>query len=164
VANRLAYVCDKHIDLESLLDALPSGTPVIDSSTTRPKLKYCGIDPADEDRNHVLQLAFERDATLITSDRRMIEKSLNFGPCGSHGHRLGGVIVLPVGKTRRFTALVKLWDGAIPALGVGRPAFQRIWEDDLGVDLTLKLPTAVELCDCLWGEERERRRRRYKRK
>jgi hypothetical protein len=164
MANRLAYVCDKHIDSDNLLDTLPNGAPVIDAADNVPRLKYRGVHPEDEDRSHVLQLTFERDATLLTADRRMIQKARNFGPCGSHKYQLGGVIVLPVGKAQQLKSLETIWDGVFPELGDGRAAFRRIWQDNRGIDLTVKRPEPVELCDCPWGDDKERHRRRYKRK
>ena len=78
------FVVDKHVDPTACARLL-SPASVTAADGWKPRSRYVGPEPNDEDRAHVLQLAFERDATLLTSDGGLLVKAVDFGPCGSRG-------------------------------------------------------------------------------
>lgn len=158
------FVLDKHVDPDTIRASL-EGT-IVQSQNRRPRLRYSGPHKDDEDRYHVLQLGFENDATVVTCDQEFLEKARDFQRCGSHGHFLNGVIVLPPGKEAQKKALTAFLDGTLQVIGIDQrsPVIEQIQDSNLGVNLLHKQPIAQELCDCPWLDEEERRRTRYKRK
>lgn len=135
------FVCDKHVSAPFLAPILTPAT-VTPAAERQTRYAYVGADQHDEDRAHVLQLAFERDATLLTADDAMLEKAYNFGPCGSRNHRLGGVIVLPPGKDQQIRSFA---DGTLRIPGVDAGDFAFIWRENLGIDLRSPHPSAVDM-------------------
>ena len=114
----------------------------------------------------MLQLAWENDATCLTCDSAMIDKAQAFNRCGSFHHYLNGVIVLPVRKARQAECFGGFIRGTLKVLNIAADdsPLETVRVNNLGVDLSVKQPTAVELCGCPWLEEVERNHRRYKRK
>lgn len=162
---RYTIVLDKHFGL-SLFDAVIHDASFISAALVSPRLKYIGEHSGDEDYYHVLQLAWENDALLITGDAKMLQKARIFGRCRSHNHYRSGVIVLPPGNDRRVELLRSLVDGRLPVLNVDTAddPLEVICDANLGVDLMVKQPVAIELCECPWIDDEHRRRKRYKRK
>jgi hypothetical protein len=161
---RTTAVFDKHVD-PRLFAAIFAGWTLIAAATTKPKMRYVGPYPTDEDHYDVLQLGWENDALVITGDGGMIGKAQDFGRCGSHEHYLNGVIVLPPDQRRQVELLTKLIDGRLKIARIDDDdsAVVAIRDSNLGVDLRAKQPVAEPLCGCPWIDDEERRRRRYKR-
>lgn len=159
----MRFLIDKHLDQGALAAEL-APAPVMSPVNRVPRIEHVGPERLDEDRYHVLQLAFERDATLLTADAGILKKARNFGPWWSNGHVFGGVIVLPLGKQSQIVAVRSFKDGSLTVRGVEPGDFEYIWHQNLGVDLRHKPPVGVELCDCATEEAKERHRKRYKRK
>ncbi len=130
---------------------------MIDSKTTMPKATYKGSHSEDEDFAHILQLAFERQACIVTSDYAMIGKANAFHALvmGFSGNRcMNGVIVLPNNERAAVGAIKKLRSGKTRIEVIGfkdKPFlvdFERVDEANLGVNLRAETPTAIELCSC----------------
>ena len=114
----------------------------------------------------MLQLGWENDGLVITPDGEMLDKATDFGRCGSRGHYLNGVIVLPARLPEQLRSLRDLTERRLHILNI-RPSEDPITvirSCNLGLDLRLKQLSAIQLCDCPYDFEVERERRRYKRK
>ena len=161
----LHFVLDVHLDPKAISEELPVA-PITQAARHLPRIAYTGEQRNDEDRNHILQLAFERNATLLSTDiEGMLDKAYGFGPCHSKKHRLGGVIILPPRrKEKQIAALRSFKDGSLHVLDLDPGDFETIWRDNVGIDLTKKAPKAVELCDCAYQDDKDARDRRFKRK
>jgi hypothetical protein len=157
------FIVDKHIDAVMVRSEVYPA-PVTPAWNRSARGKYAGEEPTDEDRNHVLQLSFERDSKLLSADGDILEKAYKFGPCNSNGHRLGGVIIVPAGKANQIAALRAFKNGSLQVQGIDPGSFDDIWWDNMGVDLRQKVPSAIELCECKFEVDVERYRKRYKRK
>jgi hypothetical protein len=149
------FVIDKNFNAQAFMSVLPGN--VIDSKTTMPKATYKGSHSEDEDFAHILQLAFERQACVITSDYAMIGKANMFHSLvmGFSGNRcMNGVIVLPNNETAAIRAIRNLRSGTtrIEAIGFkSKPFlvdFERVDGANLGINLRADAPTAIELCSC----------------
>lgn len=155
IPRQSMFVIDKNLNAEALARVLPGS--VIDSKTTKPRATYKGSHRDDEDYAHILQLAFEREACVVTSDYAMIGKAHRFHRfvTGHSGMRcMNGVIIVPDGLTAAIKTLEELRNGKkrIRVIGFqGRPFFADLFEVDasnLGVNLRATSPTVIELCDC----------------
>ncbi len=162
---RATAVFDKHTDPSAFADLLPGWT-LLSAARSKPKLRYSGVFSDDEDYSHVLQLAWENDATLITCDGSMIEKATDFNHCGSRGHYLSGVVVLPPGRDRQRKTFAAFLDRKIQIANLerGEDPLEALRQGNFGVDLRAKQPEGLELCNCPFTVDEMRRRKRYKRK
>ena len=150
---------------EAFDDIFPRWTwTLLSAGTTRPREPYAGSHTDDEDFTDVLQLGFEKDALVIARDGEMMEKALEFNGCGSRGHRLNGVIVLPPKLEDQVELLRALVEGRLSVKNISEPkdALDLIRFNNLGLDLRAKQLVAIELCDCLYESDVERHRKRYK--
>jgi hypothetical protein len=162
---RSVAVFDKNLDPNVFVPTL-SGWNRISAATRRPKSPYIGHHATDEDHRDFLQLVWENDALGVTADGAMLEKAWEFGRCGSRGHRLNGVIIVPPRLPEQVDRLSALVSGELRVEGIDADddPLDAICTNNLGVDLRQKVPEAIELCDCPWDEDEERRRKRFKRK
>jgi hypothetical protein len=151
------YVLDKGFDRDGLGSLLPGYC--IEARTTFPTATYKGSHSEDEDFSHILQLAFERHACVISSDYAMIEKARRFHSLvvGHRGDRcMDGVIVLPAQLLSAQRALRDFRNGKprveIPGFE-GEPftvALSDVADSNLGLNLRAPNPTVGELCSCPW--------------
>jgi hypothetical protein len=149
------FAVDKNLSAEELTKVLPG--KVIDAKTTTPKATYKGSNREDEDYYHILQLAFEREACVVTSDYAMIGKARTFhGLVMGHsgGRCMNGVIVVPDSTSSAARALESFRAGKTRVKVIGyksKPFFADFFQVDasnLGVNLRATPTTVVELCDC----------------
>jgi hypothetical protein len=142
------------------------GWALISAGMRKPRIPYGGLYPDDEDHFDVLQLGWENDGLVITPDGAMLNKARDFGRCGSRGHYLNGVIVLPAMLPQQVRSLRDLTERRLQIVNIGpsEDPITVIRDCNLGLDLRLKQLSAIQLCDCPYDFEVERERRRYKRK
>jgi len=147
---------DKHIDAEAVADVI--GMLAVNVQHRKPRTVYRGQHADDEDFSHVLQHAWGEETTLFSADLRMIEKAITFredlSKTGSE-KCLRGVVILPPGRENQKKALQDFLSGktaVITALkGVPAPkTLDDIYSQNVGVDLTVEHPRAVNLCSCPW--------------
>ena len=154
---RPRIVCDKHMDPELLTRYF--GRLVLNAQGCRPRTRYVGNCPHDEDFTDVLQLAWEEYAPLVTADGALIEKVRVFQaelPKKWRDRCFNGVIVLPARHREQEVALKRFVSGTLSVRCVihrtrgFNATLEAIDDANLGVDLTAKQPRALELCTCPW--------------
>jgi hypothetical protein len=151
-------VLDKHLDEKSL--SILFASAVRTAKTARPQSAYEGDHPDDEDFTHVLQLAWEDYALVITADGAFFEKAQHFQDelrKRKKDRCLRGVLIVPKQRDEQVRLLRAFIDGTLEVRCKGRPGgevvtLSEVSTLDLGVDFREKVPRAVELCKCEWDE------------
>ena len=149
-------ILDKHLD-EKVLATLFSSA-VRTAKKAAPRSPYEGLQADDEDFFHVLQLAWEDYALIVTADGAFFEKAKQFQdelPKRKKDRCLRGVIIVPKVRDEQVRLLSALIGGAMQVRLKGRPggeliALTEIAEENLGLDLRDKAPYAIELCRCAY--------------
>jgi hypothetical protein len=147
-------VLDKHLDSAALGEVV--GRNALSATNHRPQRKYRGdgADAADEDFYHILLLAWEEMAPLLTSDREMIEKAKRFPKQYPREEScLRGVILLPPFRQEQLAILRRFVAGEVPIIasrkgGIVPKSLNEIELFNLGLDLCKDHPRVVELCGC----------------
>ena len=150
-------VLDKHLDAVTLAPLFSS--VVRSANNVRPRWKYEGTHTGDEDFYHILQLAWEDYATILTADGEFFNKVRTFQADLARRKKdrcFNGVLIVSHIREEQVRALKGLLDGATLVRCKGRPGGEIINIEDvssqnLGVDFRDKVPRAVELCACKWG-------------
>jgi hypothetical protein len=149
-------IIDKHLDPEAMGKAV--GRFAMSAATHAPQSKYRGSHPTDEDYDHVLQLAWENQALLLSRDGAMIKKAIQFRrdlPRIGEERCLRGVLVLPLHKADQVAALRDFLAGKLEIVrsraGIPIPeSLDDVEDGNFGIDLRQARPKAIELCDCEW--------------
>lgn len=157
-------IIDKNMDGDHVEIVL--GQRTMSAQKHRPKTgpgfhHYAGSHADDEDYAHVLHLASQNEGLVLTEDGEMIEKAVEFHkelPKVGPPRCLRGVIVLPKGRERQQAVLRRLQAGEITIIasqsGVDAPrSIADVIDGNLGVDLRVENPRAIELCDCVWDRD-----------
>jgi hypothetical protein len=147
-------ILDKHLDEKAL--ALLFSSAVRTAKKASPRSPYEGLQANDEDFFHVLQLAWEEYALIVTGDRAFLAKAQQFQdelPKRKKDRCLRGVIIVPKVRDEQVRLLRALIGGDIQVRLRGRPGGElvtltEIADENLGVDLRGKAPYAIELCRC----------------
>jgi hypothetical protein len=148
-------VIDKNLKAASFEGLVP-GT-ILDAKTIFPQTTYKGPQRDDEDYSHVLQLAFEEHACVITSDYAMIGKAERFHSyvVGHRGDRcMNGVIVLQGSLADALASVKRFRSGTtrVRMPGAGGVPFRvdlgEVYWTNLGLNLRASPPTVCELCKC----------------
>lgn len=149
-------ILDKHLDEKALATLFRSA--VRTAKKASPRSPYEGLQADDEDFFHVLQLAWEDYALVITGDGAFFGKAKQFQdelPKRKKDRCLCGVIIVPKVRDEQVRLLSALIGGDMQVRLRGRPggelvALTEIAEENLGVDLRDKVPYAIELCRCAY--------------
>ena len=149
-------ILDKHLDEKALATLFRSA--VRTAKKASPRSPYEGLQEDDEDFFHVLQLAWEDYALVITGDGAFFGKAKQFQdelPKRKKDRCLCGVIIVPKVRDEQVRLLSALIGGDMQVRLRGRPggelvALTEIAEENLGVDLRDKVPYAIELCRCAY--------------
>lgn len=150
--HRKKIVVDKHIDGTALGNLI--GRTLINAATETPTRKYRGHFNEDEDFSHVLMLAWQNEAPLLTADRAMIEKAMKFPrQFPKEESCLRGVVVIPPSKEEQVAVIRAFLSGEKPVIanrkgGIVPKNFDDIENYNFGLDLCQIAPRVVDICAC----------------
>jgi hypothetical protein len=145
-------IADKHLDSVALGEIVRR--TAVSATRQRPVRKYRGDFADDEDFYHILLLAWETMAPLLTADHEMIDKALRFPKqYPKEECCLRGVLILPHFKQDQVAVLSRFMAGAIPIIasrkgGIIPATLDEIALYNLGLDLRKEHPRVVDLCSC----------------
>lgn len=128
------------------------------AKTARPQSAYEGDHPDDEDFTHVLQLAWEDYAIVITADGAFFEKAKQFQDELKKRKKdrcFRGILLLPKQRDEQVRLLTAFLDGGLTVRLQGSSevvTLNDVYENNLGVDLRDRVPVAIELCRCNWKD------------
>ena len=154
---KYVFVADKHVGVDRLVPILPVRR-ITSAQLSKPDILYSGTHKNDEDYYHVLQLAFENYATLLTSDGGMPSKARAFQdeqPKRERDRCFRGIIILPRDADAQVQALEVVAKGNChPSKPGGLPDGPVLLHQVDDFNLTLDLRGGAgnaklsHLCDC----------------
>lgn len=150
--RREPIVVDKHLDGDLLASIV--GRRPISATTIRPTRAYKGEHADDEDYAHVLQLAWENEAALLSADGEMIAKALAFEKQYRKAEDcLRGVIVLGARQDEQVDALRRFVQGETVPIATRKGdviprSLDELEDYNIGLDLRQDPPRVVHLCTC----------------